>query len=227
MNHNSPEEESFAQARSAMVRDQLRGSGIRDERVLAAMAQIPRELFLPPGLRSRAYENGPVPIGRGQTISQPYIVALMAEALLLQGHERVLEVGLGSGYSAAVLSRLARQVYSIERHAELARQAAQTLASLGCDNVQTRTGNGALGWPEEAPFAAISVAAAGPEIPPALKQQLEIGGRLVLPCGQPGEQRLLRLTRLGAEEYRTEDLGWVAFVPLVDSGGEEPPDPQS
>ena len=194
-----------------MVERQLRRRGITDERVLTAMATVPRELFVPRRERSRAYRDGALPIGSGQTISQPWIVAAMAQALELEGDERVLEVGCGSGYSAAVLSLVAREVVTIERHVALADQAQALLRELGRTNVEVRAGDGTLGAPDRAPFDAISVTATaegGP--PPALLDQLAPHGRLVCPIRRAAGEHLVRI-RDGAEEV----LAAVRFVPLV------------
>jgi protein-L-isoaspartate(D-aspartate) O-methyltransferase len=203
-----------------MVRRQLRGRGIDDERVLAAMAEVPRERFVPPEHRRRAYRDGALRIGEGQTISQPWIVACMAQVLELQGDERVLEVGTGSGYSAAVLSRLCREVVTIERFESLAREAHARLAELGYDNVEVRHGDGTLGAPDRAPFEGISVTAAAAGGPPAaLLEQLAPGGRLVCPVVRDGRELLVRY-RDGVEEA----IAAVRFVPLV--SGEEPDEPE-
>jgi protein-L-isoaspartate(D-aspartate) O-methyltransferase len=206
----------YTVARRAMVDEQLAARGIRDPRLLAAFAAVPREKFVDPQFADEAYEDMPLPIAAGQTISQPYIVALTIEALDLHGHERVLDVGTGSGYAAAVVSRLCRAVWTIERHHELAEQAARVIGELGYDNITLREGDGSLGWPEAAPFDAIAVAAAGPQVPPALLEQLAIGGRMVIPVGKSIEdQRLLRITRTGETQYSQETLAAVRFVPLV------------
>jgi len=204
-----------------MVERQIRARGVRDPRVLAAIGAVPREAFLPPELVEFAYDDRPLPIEAGQTISQPYIVALMAEALRLQPDDDVLEIGAGSGYAAAVLAAMARRVYTIERHAELADLARERLARLGYANVEVRCGDGTLGWPERAPFAAIVAAAGGPEVPRALIDQLEIGGRLVMPVGPSQLQELVRVTRegAGAADLRYEALGAVQFVPLIGTQG--------
>ncbi|HEU4731692.1 MAG TPA: protein-L-isoaspartate(D-aspartate) O-methyltransferase [Kofleriaceae bacterium] len=201
--------------RLVMVDRFIRARGIRDSRVLAALAEVPREAFLPPELAEFAYDDRPLPIEAGQTISQPYVVALMTEALGLKGDEDVLEVGTGSGYAAAVLAKCARRVYTIERHAELAEIATRRLAELGYENVSVRCGDGTLGWQDHAPYHAIVVAAGGPELPRALLDQLAIGGRLVMPVGSSRAQELVRVTRVSATEYQREDLGPVMFVPLI------------
>jgi protein-L-isoaspartate(D-aspartate) O-methyltransferase len=188
----------FALLRHRMVQHQLRGRGIADERVLAAMEETPRHSFMPEHLRNRAYEDEPLPIGLGQTISQPYMVARMTELLRLQGTETVLEIGTGSGYQAAVLSRLAKQIWTIERHPELARRAEEALKSLGYDNVRVVIGDGSLGLPEQAPFDAIVVTAAAPTTPRALCAQLKPGGRMVIPVSAGYVQDLRLIERLPA-----------------------------
>ena len=203
-----------------MVEVQIARRGVRDRHVLDAMRRVPREAFVEPGFEEFAYEDGPLPIGQGQTISQPYIVALMIEAAEVQPGDNVLEVGAGSGYAAAVLSRIAGRVHAIERHHSLAETAARRLEQLGYANVEMRTGDGTKGWPEAAPFDAILVAAGGPTAPPALKEQLAVGGHLVIPVGdQTAGQRLLRITRNSATEYAEDDFGSVAFVPLIGEQG--------
>ena len=209
----------LATHRRLMVERQIQARGIRDLRVLAAMANVPREAFLPPTLAELAYEDRPLPIAAGQTISQPYIVALMAEALALRPEEDVLEIGTGSGYAAAVLARVARRVFTIERHLELADSARKRLVRLGFGNVTVRCGDGTLGWPEHAPFGGIVVAAGGPEVPQTLLDQLAIGGRLVIPVGPSQAQRLVRVTRTGEHAYQREDLCSVTFVPLIGAHG--------
>ena len=209
-----------SRARDRMVEVQIARRGVRDPRVLDAMRAVPREAFVEPGLAGFAYEDGPLPIGEGQTISQPYVVALMVEAAGVGPGGRVLEVGAGSGYAAAVLGRIAGRVHAVERHPSLAAAARRRLERLGYDNVELRAGDGTLGWPEAAPFDAILVAAGGPGVPRALMEQLAVGGRLVIPVGGgEGRQRLLRVTRTGAAGYEEEDLGAVAFVPLVGEQG--------
>jgi protein-L-isoaspartate(D-aspartate) O-methyltransferase len=207
-------------AREAMVRSQIAARGIRDPTVLAAFRAVPREAFLPPELHEFAYQDSPLPIEQGQTISQPYIVALMAAALRLAPGDRVLEIGTGSGYAAAILAQIARRVYTIERHAELAELAASRLAQLGLRHVEVRCGDGSLGWPEHAPYDAIVVAAGGPHVPRALLEQLAPGGRLVMPVGEGRElQKLVRVTRERDGTFASEDLEDVRFVPLIGAQG--------
>lgn len=206
--------------RRAMVAEQLLPRGITDNRVLEAMKSVPREEFIPPPWRSHAYDDGPVPIGRGQTISQPYIVAAMIEMLRPQPRDRVLEVGAGSGYAAAVLGQVVAVVHAIERHGALVEEARERIARLGYDNVTVREGNGTVGVPEEAPFDGIIVAAAGPRIPGALRRQLAIGGRLVMPVGRSTEaQHLVRVIRRGKDAFEEQPLVPVRFVPLVGREG--------
>lgn len=202
------------QERAAMVRDQLQLRGISDGRVLAAMERVPRHRFLPTEAQHNAYADRAVPIAEGQSISQPYVVALMAEALQLRGDERVLEIGTGSGYAAAVLSQLAADVVTIERIPALAEAAEQRLATLGYINVRVIGGDGTAGLPGEAPFDAITVAAASPWVPRPLRDQLAPGGRLVIPVGGRGEQLLLRVTRDASGDH-VEQLSGVRFVPLI------------
>jgi protein-L-isoaspartate(D-aspartate) O-methyltransferase len=201
-----------------MVERQLRRRGIRDQPVLAAMARVPRELFVPDALREHAYADGALAIGYDQTISQPYVVAAMAELLGLDGDERVLDVGTGSGYAAAVLAELAREVVSIERIPELAERARAGLAAAGHSDVEVRVGDGTLGAPDRAPFHAISVAAAAPGIPPALYEQLVDGGRLVLPRGSRHAQRLVLVVKTPEGPAERASVP-CRFVPLVGSKG--------
>jgi protein-L-isoaspartate(D-aspartate) O-methyltransferase len=218
-----------ARQRQRMVERHLAARDIDDPRVLSAMGEVPRERFLPPAQSAVAYADRPLPIGKGQTISQPYIVAYMIQAVRPRPMDRALEIGTGSGYAAAVLSRIVTEVYTVELHPELARRATQRLAELGYDNVHVRVGDGSLGWPEHAPYDAILVTAAGPRVPDALTDQLGPDGRLVMPVGRDGwTQRLLRVQRArpDAEEearrrgaFVTEDLGGVAFVPLIGHEG--------
>jgi protein-L-isoaspartate(D-aspartate) O-methyltransferase len=199
-----------------MLEVHIAGRGIRDPRVLAAMRQVPREAFVDPGLEEFAYEDSPLPIAEQQTISQPYIVALMTEAAEIGRDDRVLEIGAGSGYSAAVAAQLAGRVCAIERHGSLVSQAAERIKKLGYSNIDLRQGDGTLGWPDDGQFDVILVAAGGQQIPPALKQQLKIGGRLIIPVGGPyTAQELVRLTKFGEDDFEEEHLGAVRFVPLV------------
>lgn len=207
------------QAREAMVERQIAARGINDARVLAAMRAVPREAFVPETLAEFAYDDSPLPIEAGQTISQPFIVALMIAAARIGPEDRVLEVGVGSGYAAAVMSRIARRVHAIDRHAELADLARGRMGKLGYDNVVIRTGDGTRGWPENAPFDAILVAAGGPELPRPLCAQLAIGGRMVIPLGDADEQVLTRVTRTGEASYEREPLEPVRFVPLIGRHG--------
>jgi protein-L-isoaspartate(D-aspartate) O-methyltransferase len=210
----------FAALRDQMVRRQIAARGVRDRQVLEAMRTVPREAFVPERLAELAYDDSPLPIGEDQTISQPYVVALMAEGLELQPDDKVLEIGAGSGYAAAVLSRIAREVRAVERHASLAREARQRLERLAYTNVHVRHGDGTLGWPEHAPYAAIAVAAGGPEVPQALLDQLAKGGRLVIPIGpDPRMQSLVRVRHREDGSFAREDLGAVRFVPLIGAQG--------
>jgi protein-L-isoaspartate(D-aspartate) O-methyltransferase len=208
----------FEALREQMVRRQLAARDIHDERVLAATRAVPRQRFVPRSGQRHAYEDRPLGIGRGQTISQPYIVALMTQLLELQGDERVLEIGTGSGYQAALLAQLAAEVYTIERHAPLAERATGVLAELGMNNVQVHVGDGSLGWPDAAPYNAIIATAAAPRAPQALLDQLADGGRLVLPVGAGTSQILQRWRRKG-EIFTHEDIVPVAFVPLIGEQG--------
>jgi protein-L-isoaspartate(D-aspartate) O-methyltransferase len=211
-----------AKLRRSMVERQLKARGIGNAHVLAAMAEVPRERFVPERLAGFAYDDGPLPIGEGQTISQPYIVALMIEAADVSPGDRVLEVGAGSGYAAAVLSRIAERVFAVERHASLAESARQRLDELGYANVVVVEADGSLGLAEESPFDAILVAAASDRVPEPLKRQLAIGGRLIVPVGSTSLQSLRRLTRTGADQWREDDLGGVRFVPLIGAPGTWP-----
>jgi protein-L-isoaspartate(D-aspartate) O-methyltransferase len=203
----------YAAERRRMVDEQLRARDIRDARVLDAMLRVPRHLFVPESQRARAYADSPLPIGFGQTISQPYIVAFMTQALDLAPEHRVLEVGTGSGYQAAVLAMLAREIYTIEIVAPLSDRARATLSALGYRNLQVRTGNGYLGWPEHAPYDRIMVTAAPDEVPAALVQQLRIGGIMAIPVGTATQElRILRRTATGTETLRTLP---VRFVPMT------------
>tara|TARA_R110000787_G_scaffold220068_1_gene328791 strand:- start:9789 stop:11771 length:1983 start_codon:yes stop_codon:yes gene_type:complete len=212
----------FEVLRKQMVAHQLAARGLRDKAVLKAVSAVPREEFIPADLVEFAYRDSPLPIAARQTISQPYIVALMTAALALKPGDRVLEIGTGSGYAAAVLAEIADDVYTIERHKILADTARKRLADLGYKNIQVLYGDGTLGWPEHAPFDAIIVAAGGPAVPEMLKQQLAIGGRLVIPVGTTLQtQKLVRIRRIGETDYLEEDLGGVRFVPLIGAAGWE------
>ena len=208
----------YDQARERMVEKQLALRGISDERVLRAMRETPRHLFMPQAQRERAYDDRPLAIGHGQTISQPYIVALMTSLMELNGKEKILEIGAGSGYQAAILSQVAGQIHSIERVPELAAAARARLADLGYDNVQVIHGDGGLGLPEQAPFDAIMLTAAASEIPPPLYWQVRDGGLMVGPVGSRYEQVLIRLRRVG-DEWKQETLTPVIFVPLTGEYG--------
>jgi protein-L-isoaspartate(D-aspartate) O-methyltransferase len=206
--------DAFAAARDRMVETQLAGRDIRDPRVLDAMRAVPRHLFVPPDVVDHAYEDHPVPIGFGQTISQPYIVAWMVERLRLSPNNRVLEVGAGCGYQTAILARLAREVFAVEIIDALTTRARATLDALGVTNVQLATRDGSFGWPEHAPFDAVVVAAAAREVPPALVEQLADRGRLIIPVG--GEEfQTLRLMERRGPDVTDEELVDVRFVPLV------------
>ena len=210
----------FSGLRESMVVNQVAARGVRSENVLNAMRKVPRELFVPNKLAQFAYEDSPLSIAAGQTISQPYIVAFMIEALDLRGGEKVLEIGAGSGYAAAVLAEIAGDVYTIEYIEELAKSAASILAELGYDNVQVLHGDGTLGWEEHAPYDGIVVTAGGPEVPESLQQQLKIGGRMIIPIGESRNfQELIRVTRVSETRFKSEDLASVRFVPLVGAQG--------
>jgi protein-L-isoaspartate(D-aspartate) O-methyltransferase len=215
--------DAFAMQRCEMVEKQLRGRGVNDSRVLDAMNAVPREEFVPLQIRQKAYVDGPLPIGDGQTISQPYIVAAMTAALRLKGDERVLEIGAGCGYQAAVLSHLAKSIYTIECRSELAASAATRLGRLGYANVHVHCGDGTLGLPELGPFDAILVAAAAPAVPDPLRAQLAEGGRLIVPVGNTEDQELQLIERQGSTFCKMV-LEGCRFVPLVGyHGWKEPP----
>lgn len=206
--------------RASMVEHQLARRGIRDTRVLQAMGAVPRERFLGADLRKFAYDDTPLPIDHGQTISQPWIVAMTSQAAAVRADDRVLEIGTGSGYAAAVMGELARRVISIERHPALASSARRRLRKLGYTHVEVHAADGTLGWAAAAPFDVIVAAAGGPRVPLAWREQLAIGGRLVMPVGeQRNRQRLLKLTRRSTSEFIEEDLGAVMFVPLIGAQG--------
>ncbi len=211
--------------RERFVREQIAARGVHDPNVLTAMRKVRRERFVPEQLREEAYADTPLPIGGGQTISQPYIVAFMIEALALQGGERVLEIGAGSGYAAAVLAEIAGEVFTVERIGQLAERAAINLADAGYTNVHVRHADGTEGWADQAPFDAILVSAGGPDIPKSLMRQLRIGGHMVIPIGSdPRAQELIRVTRVAEDEYEREDIADVRFVPLIGKEGWESKD---
>lgn len=209
---------TFDALRTQMVEAQLNARGLTDPRLIAAFLKVPRHLFVPQEFRHEAYEDHPLPIGAGQTISQPYIVALMTHSLHLQGHERVLEIGTGSGYQTAILAELAREVFSVERIPDILLDARRRLSELGYQNVKLRSANGSLGWPEHAPYDAILVSAAAPEIPHPLCDQLADPGCLVLPIGPKDSQTLVRLEQRDGTFSQTQLAGCV-FVPLVGQYG--------
>ncbi len=211
----------YKKQRIRMVETQIRGRSIRDDRVLKVMETVPRHLFVDEGLINQAYSDNPLPIGERQTISQPYIVALMTQALELKGMERVLEIGTGSGYQTAILAKLADRVFSIERVAVLASRARKILDRLNCYNVAIRVGDGSYGWKEEAPFDAIITTAAAPQFPQHLVAQLSPGGRMVVPVGGREVQTLYKLTRSteNPSEFKKEDLGGCRFVSLIGESG--------
>jgi protein-L-isoaspartate(D-aspartate) O-methyltransferase len=208
----------FSIARARMVREQIEQRGVRDWRVLNAMLRVERHRFVGPDLAEFAYQDRPLPIGNGQTISQPYMVAVMSELMALNGQETVLEIGTGSGYQAAVLGELAREVHTVERHAALAEQARERLEQAGIRNVHVHVGDGSFGWPEAAPYQAVLVTAAAPRIPAPLIDQLAEGGRLVIPVGQKEGQTLERWQKRGGRVNR-EELFPVAFVPFRGAHG--------
>lgn len=210
--------EDFTKERLAMVEEQLRRRGIRDLRVLEAMRKVPRHAFVPDQYKGAAYEDRPLPIGEGQTISQPFMVAIMTQSLELKGGERVLEIGTGSGYQTAILAELAGEVFTIERITPLLQKAQQTLQLLGYQNISFMIGDGTKGWPEKAPFEGIIVTAGAPEIPPTLLSQLTEGGRLVIPVGPRYTQTLYKVTRYGGS-FREEDITGCVFVPLLGEYG--------
>jgi len=214
------QQEEFSDLRERMIVRQIKGRGIQDEAILQAMRVVPREAFVMDNYRQFAYDDTPLPIPGSQTISQPYVVALMIRALRLKATDRVLEIGTGSGYAAALLGQIAAQVHTVERLRQLVNFARQNLAALAYNNVIVHQGDGTLGWSEKAPYDAIVVAAGGPEVPDSLKQQLQIGGRLVMPVGDSERrQYLICLTREDKIDFRRTNLGAVAFVPLIGEEG--------
>jgi protein-L-isoaspartate(D-aspartate) O-methyltransferase len=208
------QENHYTELRTKMVQEQIASRGIKDSRVLAAMEKVPRHLFVPEEMRDRAYEDSPLPIGGGQTISQPYMVAWMTDLLHLKESDRVLEVGTGSGYQAAILCELAAHVYSIEKNPELAPRAERMLRSRGYVNISIRVGDGTKGWPEEAPFDAIMVTAGAPSVPQPLLDQLDEGGRLAIPVGSKTMQMLTLITRKDGK-LQAKQEGSCVFVPLI------------
>lgn len=220
-------EMNMATERERMVTQQLEMRGLYDPAVLAAMREVPREVFVSEKYREVAYDDGPLPIPEGQTISQPFVVALMIELLELKPTDRVLEIGTGSGYAAAVISRIVAEVYTVERLGALVGFARKNLATAGYSNVQVYHGDGTLGWPEHAPYEAIVVAAGGPNVPEALKGQLTMGGRLIMPVGSAQRaQQLVKVVRLGETEFQVDRLSHVRFVPLVGEQGWEKEEPR-
>jgi protein-L-isoaspartate(D-aspartate) O-methyltransferase len=213
-------ESFFEEQREKMINRQIRARGIRDEAIIEALRAVPREVFVLDEYQAAAYDDSPLPIPAGQTISQPYVVALMIQALHVGPEDKVLEVGSGSGYAAAVLSRIVREVHAVERHEKLVAYARERLAQIGYDNVHVHHANGTMGWTQAAPYDAIMVSASGPRVPKSLEEQLAIGGRLIMPIGHArGLQTLIRLTRIGEEEFEEKDLGGVRFVPLIGEEG--------
>lgn len=217
------EDRDLVTAREEMVATQIAGRGIKNAAVLEAMRSVPRHCFVDDSYRDYAYTDSPLPIPSSQTISQPYVVALMICALKLAPGSRVLEIGTGSGYAAALLSQLSTEVITVERHHALVEFARERLTRLGYDNVRVLEGDGSAGWPEAAPYDGIVVAAGGPAVPKSLCRQLVVGGRLVMPVGRKKrQQQLLRITRLSVSDFSKKDLGPVAFVPLIGEQGWKP-----
>lgn len=221
---DSPESD-LSKKRERMVDRQIEGRGLYNSALLAAMREVPREAFVAEKYEDYAYDDGPLPILEGQTISQPYVVALMIDALKLKAGDRVLEIGTGSGYAAAILSRIVAEVYTVERIEALFQYARQNLAALGYENVHVHSGDGTLGWPEHSPYEGIIVSAGGPRVPQALKEQLAIGGHLVIPIGKEQRaQQLVRVSRPREGKFRESKLGHVRFVPLIGEQGWEKED---
>lgn len=214
------DETTFERQRRAMVARQIEARGIRDPALLHAMRQVPREAFVLEKYRASAYDDAPLPIPAEQTISQPYVVALMIHALNLDGEAKVLEVGSGSGYASAILSRIVGEVHAVERHKPLVDYARERLHRLGYDNVHVHHADGTMGWPDGAPYDGILVSASGPGVPATLEEQLAIGGSLIMPIGRArGMQTLIRLTRVSEDDYRERSMGGVRFVPLIGEEG--------
>lgn len=218
MDYSISENDIYRVARERMVETQIKARGIMDSRVIQAMLKIPRHLFVEDALKDQAYGDFPLPIGEGQTISQPYIVALMTEALELKGNERVLEIGTGSGYQTAILAELSAWVYTIEKYSSLLEKAKKVLNKLGYKNISFKLGDGSCGWKEVSPFQAIIVTAAAPDIPSPLKEQLDEGGRIIIPVGDPFSQVLIKGVKKGGELH-TKILEYVRFVKLVGEYG--------
>lgn len=212
-------DEGDIEKRRQMVSEQLQRRGVKDPATLKSMLEVPRERFVPPTIRSMAYEDGPLPIGEGQTISQPYIVALMTQAAELTPDSTVLDIGTGSGYAAAVLSRIVKEVYTIERIASLSQNAQKVFQELGYTNITAKVGDGTLGWPEKAPFDAIIVTAGAPVTPDSLLAQLKTGGRLIIPVGDSLSQQLFRFWKHEEGHFTKEILDYVRFVPLIGEEG--------
>jgi protein-L-isoaspartate(D-aspartate) O-methyltransferase len=212
--------DEFRQRRERMVRNQIAGRGIKDTAVLRAMRTVPREFFVPERYQRYAYDDTPLPIPGKQTISQPYVVALMISRLELDADDRVLEIGTGSGYAAALIGQIVREVHTVERIGKLVNYARERLELLGYDNVHVHQGDGTLGWEPEAPYDGIVVAAGGPSVPDSLKRQLAENGRLIIPVGRSERhQNLIRVIKTGEERFEESDLGAVAFVPLIGDEG--------
>ncbi|MEJ2752486.1 MAG: protein-L-isoaspartate(D-aspartate) O-methyltransferase [Chloroflexota bacterium] len=212
--------DEFTQKRERMVREQIAGRGIEDTAVLRAMRIVPREIFVPERYRRYAYDDTPLPIPGKQTISQPYVVALMISRLKLDADDCVLEIGTGSGYAAALLGQIVREVHTVERIMELVKYARERLELLGYDNIHVHRGDGTLGWEPEAPYDGIIVAAGGPSVPESLKRQLAENGRLIIPVGRSErQQNLIRVIKSGEDNFEESDLGAVAFVPLIGDEG--------
>ena len=212
--------DEFTQKRERMVREQIAGRGIEDTAVLRAMRIVPREIFVPERYRRYAYDDTPLPIPGKQTISQPYVVALMISRLELDADDCVLEIGTGSGYAAALLGQIVREVHTVERIMELVKYARERLELLGYDNIHVHRGDGTLGWEPEAPYDGIIVAAGGPSVPESLKRQLAENGRLIIPVGRSErQQNLIRVIKTGEDKFEESDLGSVAFVPLIGDEG--------
>jgi protein-L-isoaspartate(D-aspartate) O-methyltransferase len=209
----------YSVSRRRMVDQQIAARGITDQRVLDALLKVPRHLFVEAGLQAHAYSDASLPIGEKQTISQPYMVAAMTAALELTGTERILEIGTGSGYQSAILSLLANRIYSIERISSLAGRARRLLDQLGMSNVNVKVGDGTIGWKDQAPFDGILVAAGAPDVPLEYLEQLEIGGKLVLPVGDQDQQVLLRIIKLENGSFKREQLMGCRFVPLIGAQG--------